>query len=172
MNITLYREPARALTWGPFYRPMRLLDEIDELAREFWSSWQPGLFGTGVVPHTDMYEEKDQLVIKTELPGITEKDLEVTLEGDTLTIKAEKQEEAAEDATHHARERYYGKYFRSISLPFRVNGENISASFENGLLELRVPKSEEAKAKRIEVKARLAQGKGKKAQRKPKQKES
>ena len=141
MNITLYRNPARALSaWTPFYRPISLLDDIDQLARDFWSTWQPGFFGTTLVPHTDVYEEKGQLVVKTELPGITEKDLEVTLEGDVLTIKAEKKEEVTEDVTHHTKERYYGKYVRSMSLPSHVNGDKVSATLDNGVLELRIPK--------------------------------
>ena len=173
MNIALYRNPIRALTpWVPFYRPIDLLDEIDQLARDIWSSWQPGFFGTTLVPHTDVYEEKGQLVVKTVLPGITEKDLEVTLEGDVLTIKAEKKEEVTEDVTHHTRERYYGKYVRSISLPFHANGDKVSATFDNGVLELRIPKAKEVKAKRIEVKAQLTQGETKKRQRKLRQKKS
>ncbi len=173
MNITLYRNPARTLSaWRPFYRPIGLLDDIDQMARDFWSSWQPDFLGTTLVPHTDVYEEKGQLVVKTELPGVTEKELEVTLEGDTLTIKAEKKEEVTEDATHHTRERHYGKYVRSMTLPFHLNGEKISATLENGVLELRVPKAEEAEAKRIEVKAQLPQGERKRRQRKPKQKSS
>ena len=173
MNITLYRNPIRALTpWMPFYRPMGLLDEIDQLARDIWTSWQPGFLGTTLIQHTDMYEEKDQLVIKAELPGITEKDLEVTVEGDTLTIRAEKKEGVAEDAAHHTRERYYGKYFRSMSLPYQLNGEKLSATLENGVLELRVPKAEEAKPKKIEVKVQLPKAKDKKRQRRPRQKKS
>jgi len=79
MNITLYRSPFRALTaLAPFYRPMSIMDEIDEIAREF--SRRIGFDGNTLVPHADMYEEKDELVVKTELPGINDKDLEVTLE--------------------------------------------------------------------------------------------
>ena len=89
-----------------------------------------------------------------------------------LTIKAEKKEEVAEDATHHTRERHYGRYVRSMSLPFHVNGEKASATFGNGILELRFPKAEELQAKKIEVKARLPQGERKKRQRKPKEKSS
>ncbi|NIM46238.1 MAG: Hsp20 family protein, partial [Nitrososphaeria archaeon] len=75
------------------------MDEIEEIARDF--SRRIG-FGDGMLaPQTDVYEEKGELVMKTELPGISEKDLEVTLEGDVLTIKAEKKEEVTEDATHH-----------------------------------------------------------------------
>ena len=171
MNITLYRNPFRTLTaLTQFYRPLSIMDEVDEIAREF--SGRMGFDGNTLVPHTDMYEEKGKLVVKTELPGINEKDLEVTLEENILTIKAEKKDEVAEDATHHARERYYGKYVRSISLPYHVNGDKVSATFENGILELRLPKAEELKAKRIEVKAQLPQGETKKQQRKPRQKKS
>ena len=173
MNITLYRNPIRDITpWMPFYRPMGSLDEIDQLVRDIWTSWQPGLFGTTLVPHTDIYEEKGEFVVKTELPGITEKDLDVTIDDDVLTIKAEKKEETTEDVVHHTKERYYGKYVRSMSLPSHVNGDEISASFENGILELRIPKAEEVKAKRIEVKAQLSKGVRKQRQKKPKQKSS
>jgi HSP20 family protein len=171
MNITLYRSPFRTLTaLAPFYRPLSIMDEIDEIAREF--SRRIGFDGNTLIPHTDIYEEKDKLVVKTELPGVSEKDLEVTLEENMLTIKAEKKDEVAEDATHHAQERYYGKYVRSMSLPFHVNGDKVSATFENGILELRLPKAEELKAKRIEVKAKLPQGERKKRQRKPREKSS
>ena len=167
MNITLYRNPFRTLTaLTPFYRPLSIMDEVDEIAREF--SGRMGFDGNTLVPHTDMYEEKGKLVVKTELPGINEKDLEVTLEENILTIKAEKKDEVAEDATHHARERHYGKYVRSMSLPFHVDGEKVSATFDNGVLELRLPRAEEVKAKSIEVKARLTPGTEKKRQRKRK----
>ncbi len=157
MNITLYRSPFRTFTaLAPFYRPLSIMDEIEEIARDF--SRRIG-FGDGMLaPQTDVYEEKGELVMKTELPGISEKDLEVTLEGDMLTVKAEKKDEAAEDATHHTRERYHGTYFRSMSLPFHVDGDKVSANFVNGVLELRLPRSKEAQAKKIEVKAQLPQG--------------
>ena len=173
MNITLYRHPNRTLTaLAPFCRPVSMLDEMEELAREFRGSWRPAFFGSALIPHTDVYEEKGQLIVKTELPGITEKYLEVTLEGDTLTVKADKKEEVAEETTRHTQERYYGKYVRSMRLPFPVNGEGVSATFENGVLELRLPRAEEGQPKRIEVKARLPEGERKPRQRKPRQKSS
>ena len=171
MNITLYKNPFRTITaLAPFYSPLSIMDEIDEIATEF--SRQISFDGNTLIPHTDMYEEKGELVVKTELPGINEKDLEVTLEDDMLTIRAERKEEVAEDAAYHTREQYYGKYIRSMLLPFHVNGDKVSATFENGILELRLPKAEELKAKRIEVKAQLPQGERKKRQRKPREKSS
>jgi len=156
----------------PFYHPAKLLDEIDSLAREMWDAWEPFSFDHSLVPHTDMYEEKNQLVMKTELPGINKEDLDINLEGDRLTIKAEKKEEVNEDATHHTRERYYGHYFRSVTLPYPVKENKISATFDNGVLEMRLPKAEEVKAKKIEIKAHFPEGETKKLPRKPRQKKS
>lgn len=171
MNIILRRNGGeRALVL--FYRPWGLLDEVERLAGEMWDAWRPFTLDHSLVPHTDIYEEEDQLVIKTELPGIDKKDLDITLEGDRLTIKAEKKEEVKEDTTHHTRERYYGQYSRSVRLPYPVKEDSISATFANGVLELRIPKAEEIKAKRIEVKAELPQAEGKKRQRKPRQESS
>jgi len=170
MNIILRNGGERALV--PFYRPWGLLDEIDTLARNLWDAWEPFTVEHGMIPHTDLYEEEGQLVMKTELPGIDSKDLDVSLEGDRLTIKAEKREEVKEEATHHTRERHYGRYFRSVTLPYPVKEDKISATFENGVLELRLPRAEEVKAKKIEIKAQLPEGEPAKKQRKPAQKKS
>ena len=172
MNIVLRRNDGeKALV--PFYRPWGLLDDIDRLASEMWNNWRPFASVQSLVPHTDMYEEKGELVMKTELPGIDKKDLDISLEDGRLIIKAEKKEEVKEDATHHIRERYHGQYFRSVALPYPVKEDNITATFDNGVLELRLPKAEEVKAKKIEIKAQqLPQGETKKRVRKPRQKKS
>ncbi|MFC2047702.1 Hsp20/alpha crystallin family protein [Chloroflexota bacterium] len=156
----------------PFYRPLSWLDEMDTFAREMWDSWKPFSLEYKLAPHTDMYEEKDQLVMKTELPGINKEDLDITLEGDRLTIKAEKKEEVVEGANHHTQERYYGQYFRSLTLPYPIKENKVSATFDNGVLELRLPKAEEVKAKKIEISAQLPKDETKKRRLKPKQKKS
>jgi HSP20 family protein len=97
--------------------------------------------------------------MKTELPGINKEDINITLQSDRLTIKAEKKEVVVDDAACYARERQYGQYFRSVTLPFPIKEDEISATFENGVLELRLYKAEESKAKKIEIKARLTEGK-------------
>ncbi len=94
MNIILRNGEALV----PFYRPLSTLDVWDNLSREMWDSWSPFTVGDRLLPSTDIYEEKGQLVMKTELPGIDEKDLDISLEGDLLTIKAEKKDETKEDA--------------------------------------------------------------------------
>jgi HSP20 family protein len=171
MNIILRNGGSeRALV--PFYRPWALLDEIDALAREMWDAWEPFQLDHSLVPLTDIQEEKDQLVMKTELPGIDKKDLDISLEGDRLTIRAEKKEEIKEEATHHTRERYYGRYFRSVKLPYPVKEDSISATFDNGVLELRLPKAAEVKAKKIEIKAQLPETGTNKRERKPRKKKT
>lgn len=132
---------------------------MDRFAGNIWESSKPYTLDTNLVAHTDIYEENDQLVMKAELPGIAKEDVNITLQGDRLTIKAEKKEAVFEDAACYARERQYGQYTRSIDLPFPVKEDEISATFENGVLELRLSKAEESKAKKIEIKARLIEGK-------------
>jgi HSP20 family protein len=171
MAIVLIRNGGeRALV--PFYRPVSLFDEIDKYSRDIWDAWSPFALERSLVPHTDIYEENDQLIMKTELPGINRKEIDITLEGDRLSIKAERKEEVAKEATHHTHERYYGKYFRSVELPYPVKEGEILATFENEILELRLPKAEETKAKKIEIKAQLPAPEPKKRLRKPRQKKS
>jgi len=103
----------------------------------------------------DMYETKDGLVLKAELPGFRKEDVDISLEGDCLTIKAvSKQEELPKDSTMYLDELCYGEYSRSVTLPFPVDNDKISATFENGMLEMSLPKTEESKPKRIEVKVK------------------
>ena len=158
MNILVRRNDGEQ-TLVPFFNPMSLFGAMDRFAGNVWDSSKPYTFDTSMVPHTDIYEENDQLVLKTELPGINKEDVNITLQGDRLTIKAEKKEATIEDSSVYTRERQYGQYVRSLILPFSVKEDEISATFENGVLELRLSKAEESKAKKIEIKARLTEGK-------------
>lgn len=154
--ITVRRTPNRALTMAePFYRPMSLLDDIERFVSDVWDSGTPTDYSTYMRPRLDMYEEKDELVMRAELSGIRKEDISISFENGCLTIKAEKkQPEMSEDAAVYACERCFGTYSRSVSLPFPIEADKASATFENGLLEIRLPKAEEAKAKHIEVKVK------------------
>lgn len=156
--ITVRRSPSQALTVvEPFFSHthMGLLDEVENLARSMWESWTPVVYRTDLSGRLDMYEEKDELVMRVEFPGIRKDDIDISLEGDTLNIKAEKkQEEISDEATFYKCERSFGQYFRSVSLPFPVNEDNISAMFSDGILEIRLPKAEEAKSKHIDIKVK------------------
>lgn len=152
MADIIRRTPTRAMTvFEPLYRPFSLLDEVEAMARDMFDG-TGYFFRAGEMSGLDVYREKDDLVVKAELPGVSKKDLTVSLEDDVLTIKAEKkQEEVTEDAECYISERRFGSYSRAIALPFEVDAEKISATFKNGLLEMRLPRAEETKAKHIDI---------------------
>jgi HSP20 family protein len=104
-------------------------------------------------PAVDLYEEKDDIVIKAELPGIDKNNIEVNLTDHMLTIKGEKKkEEEVKEENYYRSERSYGSFVRTLELPKDVHADKVKASFKDGILEVRLPKTEEAKAKEIKVK--------------------
>jgi HSP20 family protein len=105
-------------------------------------------------PHADVAETKDEIRVLVELPGMRPEDVEVDLENNVLTISGEKQEERQEgdkESRWHLSERRYGRFSRSFVLPRDVEQERINARFENGVLNVTIPKSEKAKPRRINV---------------------
>ena len=111
-----------------------------------------GPFDGEWAPAIDVFENDDKVVVKTELPGLSEKDIEVDILGDTLTIKGEKRkEEEKKDKHYHRVERTYGSFHRTVTLPALVESEKAKASFKNGVLEITIPKKEEAKPRQVKV---------------------
>jgi HSP20 family protein len=105
----------------------------------------------------DMYETDDAIVVKSTIPGIGPEDLDIRITGDTLTIKGEtRAEEEVEQESYICRERRYGAFSRSLTVPAPVVAEEAEAEFENGVLTLTLPKAEEVKPKAIKVKAKGA----------------
>jgi len=103
-------------------------------------------------PATDIYETKEEYVFKLELPGISKDDVKVELEGDKLRITGDRKEEKeVEKENYHRVERVCGSFARSFQLPKNANGEKVSANMKDGILELRIPKQEEAKSKSIPI---------------------
>jgi len=151
--IIVRRNPTRALS---VIEPESFLEDLDRCALDVWNSWTPVVYHDHreEIP-MDMYETKDDLIIEAELPGFKKEDIDVKLEGDSLTLKAvSKKEELPEESTSYLGERCFGEYSRSLTLPVPVQSDKVVASFENGLLELRLPKTEQVKARHIEVKAK------------------
>ncbi len=102
----------------------------------------------------DVMENDDEYVVQASIPGVNPDDLDITFNNDVLTIKGEvKAEQDKEGERYHLRERRYGKFTRSISLPGPVNADQIQAEYDAGILTLHLPKAEEAKPKRITVKS-------------------
>jgi len=103
-------------------------------------------------PVADIYETKDDFVFKVELPGISREDIKVELTGDNLSIKGERKEEKeVKREEYHRFERYCGSFTRSFRLPKNADGQNMKAAMKEGILELRIPKLEEAKTKAIPI---------------------
>jgi HSP20 family protein len=145
MVALVRRDGGLALPSWPY--PFGLLDEVEAMAR--------AAFETGLSPKLDMFEEGDELVIKAELPGIRKKDLDISLDGDVLTIRTEKKaEKKVEESAHYTRERRFGQYIRYMTLPTRVDAEKVSATLKKGLLEIRLPKVTEPEGRKIEIKTK------------------
>lgn len=112
---------------------------------ETMSSWAPAM---------DVIERENEVILRAELPGLSEEDVEITIENNTLSLRGEKRfEEEAEDGNYRRVERRYGSFYRSFSLPSTVDQESIDANFKNGVLEIGLPKVEQAKPRKITVKA-------------------
>ena len=104
-------------------------------------------------PTMDVVEKDDRILLRAELPGMSDEDVEITVENRTLTIQGEKKSEHEETEGHfHRLESRYGSFYRSFSLPITVDQERIDARFSKGVLEIELPKAEQAKPKKISVK--------------------
>ncbi|MCK9227520.1 MAG: Hsp20/alpha crystallin family protein [Syntrophorhabdaceae bacterium] len=106
-----------------------------------------------LMPSVDIFEEKDDVVVKAELPGIKKEDLDITLTDDTISISGEKKkEEEVSKKNYHRWECSYGSFSRSFTLPAEVQSDKAKAQFKDGVLEIRIPKTEEAVKKEKKVK--------------------
>ena len=149
----------RRETWDPFDELSLLRNRMDRLFGRVLSEEEEPMLANRWMPAADIIETRDALVFKTELPGFDEKDINVEVENNILKISGERKlEETTKEKTYQRVERTYGKFLRTFTLPINVNVDKIVATFNNGLLELTVPKREEAKPKKIafEVKKKLA----------------
>ena len=145
------------MRWDPFQDLRSAQDEMAQmrpmLAHALGLHTQQGsATATAWAPALDISERKDAYLVTVELPGLKPEDLDITMEDGLLTIQGERQftQESSEQQFHRV-ERRYGAFRRSITLPAHVTAEGIQASFEDGVLQILVPKAEEAKPKRIQV---------------------
>ncbi|MDX1414355.1 MAG: Hsp20/alpha crystallin family protein [Candidatus Promineifilaceae bacterium] len=140
----------KIVRWNPNINRMRSFNEFDRFFERAtdWPRWQSQNFGLAV----DVTEDEDGYMVKASVPGINPDDVEITFEDNVLTIKGEiVEEENSEEVNYHIRERRSGSFGRSIRFPVDVNAESVEATYTNGVLTLNVPKTEEVKPKRIEV---------------------
>ena len=133
--------------------PAAFRREFDDLIERFFGSERLDWFSGRVFsPAVDVTETENEVLVKAELPGMDQKDIEVSLVGDVLTIKGEKKEEKEEKGENvHRIERSYGSFSRSFSLPCEVKSEAVEAKFKDGVLSLKLPKAEISKKKSIKI---------------------
>lgn len=143
--------------WEPFRNLTSLREAMDQLFEESFVRPRTGWLapvGEGTLT-VDMYETDDAIVVKAAVPGIEAEDLDISVSGDTLTIRGEtKADEEIREENYFYRERRYGSFCRALSIPVPVVTGKAEAEFENGLLTLTLPKAEEVKPKAIKVKAK------------------
>jgi HSP20 family protein len=145
--------------WDDDFAPMMpLRREMSRLFDDFFRGWDmPAAFnGAALTPHVDVKESDKEITVTAELPGVAEKDIEVSISGDVLTLKGEKKAEKEEkDGNYHRIERRYGSFHRSFSLPSEVDAAAVAASHKNGVLTVTLPKSKAAReaSRKIAVKA-------------------
>jgi len=109
----------------------------------------------GWSPAIDVLDRKDEMVLQADLPGLTEKDIEITVQDGVLTVRGQRKEEkeTKEGEEYYCCERWSGSFSRTLTLPPGINADKVSASFKNGVLEVHLPKAKEAEGKKIEIKA-------------------
>jgi HSP20 family protein len=143
------------VTYDPFRELRALQDEVNRVfSSTFSRSGETELMRGAWSPNVDIFENKDQIVLEAELSGMKPEDVDISIENNVLTIHGERKfEKKDEGDNYHRIERSYGSFTRSFTLPPTVSSENVEATFENGILRLTLAKREEAKPKRIEIKA-------------------
>jgi HSP20 family protein len=131
-----------------------LQDRVNRIFRESYSPEGPGdaLTTANFAPRVDVYEDEHNITLKIDVPGIDEKDVHVSIENNTLTVRGERTLEKEEKEENFQRvERQYGSFTRSFTLPNSVDPEQVSADYNKGVLKIRVAKKAEAKPKQIKV---------------------
>ena len=142
--------------WDPFRQLSTLREEIDRLfdeplasartPQDFWLS--------GGWPTMEVHEDRDNLVVTVEVPGMKKEDIDLTLHDGVLSISGERKvDEKYQEAASHRTERFVGRFQRSIALPTLVNVDKVDATYQDGVLKITLPKAEEAKPKQITVRA-------------------
>ncbi len=148
---------ANIIRWDPFGEMVQMRRSMDRaFGHGFVRPWRIMGWenGSTLVP-VDVYETDGEVVVKASLPGIKPEDVDVSITGDTLTIKGEfKAEEETEKRSHYCQERRYGSFHRAFTLPTEVESEKAEAVFEHGVLTLTMPKAEALRPKTITVKAK------------------
>ena len=151
-GLTRWQQPQLA-NWPGFGRLFGLRDELDRLFDSTISEFNRGSQLLSVWnPALDVFEDKDNVIVKAELPGMKKEEIDVSLHDGALSISGERRsEQKFEGAETYRSERFVGRFHRTVTLPSAVNGEKVKAQYKDGILTITLPKTEEAKPKQITV---------------------
>ena len=137
--------------WDPFREFSTLQNRMNRLFRESQAS-EEALTTSNFAPPVDVYEDEQNVTLKIEVPGLEEKDIDVRIENNVLTVHGERKFEKEEKEENFRRvERQYGSFTRIFTLPTTVDSEKVSANYDKGILKIALPKKAEAKPKQIKV---------------------
>lgn len=137
---------------NPFMELARMRKEMDRLFGDFMEQDAP-LMSSGVFPALNVSENGDRIYVQAEIPGVKAEDIEVSVEGSTLTLRGERRSEDVGQVSYHRRERKAGRFHKAIVLSCDVNSDGVQAEYRDGVLKLILAKAEHAKPKKIEVKS-------------------
>ncbi len=138
------------IKWSPFFNEGFGFDDMDKVVGEFLPAVRGNQFG--FTPALDMYEDKVNIVVETQLAGIDPEKVSISIENDVLCIKGESERKSeVEDKNYYRKEIRRGSFYRSVPLPTKVDGDKASAVTEDGILKITIPKSPEVQPKSIKI---------------------
>lgn len=146
----IFKYMSPIVKWSPFLEPF---EDMDKLFSDFMPSLRGRMTQAIFTPAIDMYDDKDNIIVETQLAGIDPEKVDISVENDVLTIRGENEKKTeVEDKDYYRKEIYRGSFYRSIQLPTHVEGDKATASVESGVLKILIPKAPEAKPKTIKIK--------------------
>lgn len=154
MSTTLSKPRSESAAPAKVHTPFELLRrEMDDLVSRFWDGQPENWFSTTCAPLADLSESDNAFEIRMDIPGMEPKDIDVKVQNSTVTISGQRKEEKEEKGkTYHRIERRSGNFSRTLSLPCKVNEDEVAADYTQGVLTVKLPKCDDAKAKKVSVK--------------------
>ena len=141
-------------SWSPFDQLFGLRNELNRLLESPVNDWTRSTeFFNGWVPAVDVLEEKNNILVRVEVPGMRKEDIEISLHEGVLSLTGERKEKEQDkdNSQVYRSERFYGRFHRTVTLPKPVAADKVKANYKEGLLTITLPKTEEAKPRQIEV---------------------
>jgi HSP20 family protein len=142
------------IRWDPFRDMSTLREKMNRLFEDAFTgrAEDKEIVSSSWAPAVDIYENENEIILSAEVPGIEEKDVEISLENNTLTLKGERKfEKETKEENYHRIERSYGSFYRSFTLPSTVNQEGVRAEHENGVLRVHLPKKPELQPRKVTI---------------------